>query len=184
MASKSTAAKGRRPGRIARPSYPVPQSKEEANRVLEEIGRLQETLARIAAAADVAITTAKTSAAEQAKPVDDDLKARCASLHAFCEANRPGLTGGLKIKTVRFGAGTCSWRNSPGKVTIKGVADVLARLKTLGRNYKKFIRVKEEIDRDAMLKDAKRANLVEGVTIKGGEIFAIKPTATKIEALL
>ena len=65
------------------------------------------------------------------------------------------------------------------KVTIKGVEAVLERL--IKARLKKFIRTKQEIDKEAMLKDVARAKKIEGVTISQDETLEIKPYETRKE---
>ena len=65
-------------------------------------------------------------------------------------------------------------------MTIKGVEAVIAAIKTLGLSS--FLRTKEEIDKEAMLREPDKARLVQGVSIGSeGETFAVEPFEAQIE---
>ncbi len=80
-----------------------------------------------------------------------------------------------KSKTVDLGVGTVRWRQRPPSVRITGkAADLLARLKAMG--FARFIRVKEEINKDALLGEPAIAAEIKGVSISSaGEDFVIEP---------
>lgn len=170
--------------RITIESVKLPASRAEVSTLIEEIALLQGSIADVEKRVSERVARIQKEGADDVAPLKRRLAERAREVHAFCVAHRDSLTGGGRIKTVRFPAGTCSWRMSGGKVSIKGAKDVLARLKTLGAAYRKFIRTKESIDKEAMLKDPQRAALVEGVAIEQGEIFAIKPVTTDIEEMV
>lgn len=100
-----------------------------------------------------------------------------AGLAAYAEANREELTGG-KGKTVKLAAGCIKWRKTPAKVEITGdAAEIIAALKR--RRLSRFIRVKEEIDRAAVLKEAAAIKTpIDGLNITdGGETLSIETGA-------
>ena len=63
---------------------------------------------------------------------------------------------------------------------VRGAEAVLERLRTLGLT--RFIRVKEEVNKDAMLADPDAARAVDGVTIVQAEEFAIEPHNVELAA--
>ena len=120
-----------------------------------------------------AIAKIKEDAQNCAAPLAEKSLLLTEGLRAWCEANRAVLTDGGKRKFAELGTGRIEWRLAPQKVTIKGVEDVLAAIKTLGLA---FVRTKEEIDKEAMLADPDKARLVPGVTIGSeGETFSVEP---------
>ena len=67
-----------------------------------------------------------------------------------------------------------SWRLRPPSIRIRSQEAVLEALRTLGLT--RFVRVKEEVNKDAMLAEADIAATVAGVTVvKGVEDFVITP---------
>ena len=110
----------------------------------------------------------------------DTIERLSKGLQTWCEAHRDELTKDGKAKTHRFAAGTVSWRARPPKVSIRGAAKVLEFL--VKQKLTRFIRVRREIDKEAMLKEPVVAAEVPGVRIgSGGEDFVIKPFETELE---
>ncbi|XP_040582904.1 mu-like prophage FluMu host-nuclease inhibitor protein gam [Lepeophtheirus salmonis] len=116
------------------------------------------------------------------KPTLNDLQARAKELQigiqAWCEAHRDDLTN--KSKTANLITGEISWRQRPPSISLRGIDTILENLRSLG--LARFIRTKDEINKDAMLNEADVAASVAGVTIKTGvEDFIIKPFEANIE---
>ena len=94
-------------------------------------------------------------------------------MQTWCEAHRAELTasGG---KTVNLITGEVSWRQRPPSIAVRGAEAVLESLRTLGLH--RFIRTKDEVNKEAMLNEPELAATVAGVSvIKGKEDFAITP---------
>jgi len=68
---------------------------------------------------------------------------------------------------------------TPPAVFLRNVKSIIANLKLLG--LEQFIRVKEEIDKKAMLKEPEVAKKIKGVSISQYEEFVVKPTELEIE---
>jgi phage host-nuclease inhibitor protein Gam len=159
---------------------PVPQTKDEAARWVREIGDNNREIARIEADMNDAIAQLREDAGEKATPLIERTKLLTEGLRTWCEANRAMLTDGMKRKWADLGAGKIEWRTSPPKVTIKGVEAVLTAIKTLG--LAQFLRTKEEIDKEAMLREPDKARLVPGVSIGSeGENFSVEPFEAVLE---
>jgi phage host-nuclease inhibitor protein Gam len=161
-------------------NLPVPQSDQEAEVAIARIGTLMRQIEGIEAAANDRIAAITAEAGASAAPVRAKLKAEIEGLKTYCEANRSRLTAVFTRKTAAFATGTVAWRARPAKVTLRDkVEEVIARIKTLG--LKQFIRTKEEIDKEAMLKVPKLAATIAGVSIgSAGEDFAVEPLAMEI----
>ena len=77
-------------------------------------------------------------------------------------------------KTVNLITGEVSWRQRPPSIAVRGAEAVLESLRTLGLH--RFIRTKDEVNKEAMLNEPELAATVAGVSvIKGKEDFAITP---------
>jgi phage host-nuclease inhibitor protein Gam len=115
---------------------------------------------------------------EKYQPGIDKVKATVESLQtgvqAWCEANRDALTNSGKVKTANLITGNVLWRQRPPSVGIRGVDAVLERLKKMG--LERFIRTKEEPNREAMLNEPNAVRTIPGITIVSGvEDFVIEP---------
>lgn len=157
----------------------VPQSLEDVNAAIAEIGQRQRDRKRIETEmqADLAATRATYEA--EAAPHADKIKELSQGVQTYCEAHRGELTREGKTKTAKLAAGEVSWRTRPPSVAIRGMAAVVDALKKL--KLTQFLRVKEEVDKDAVLKDPAVVDHVKGIAISQKEDFVIKPFATEIE---
>lgn len=152
----------------------VPQDREAAVWALGRIGTLRREIAARKAAADESIRKIGERVEEALAPLAAELKQHEEGLQAFCEVHRGQLTHGDKVKYHDFGTGRIAWRLRPPKVSVRGVEAVIEGCKRLGLT--RFLRVKEEINKDAMLADADTARQIAGVTISSeGEDFVIEP---------
>lgn len=160
-------------------NVPVPQTREEAASFIHDIGVRQREIARIEADMNDAIAKAKQDAEATATPLSEEVDRLTKGLHIWADANRQTLTGG-KRKFADLGTGKIEWRLTPAKVSIRNVEDVIARIKTLG--VLAFLRTKDEIDKEAMLREPDKARLIAGVSIGAeGERFYVEPFEAEIQ---
>ncbi|EIF0163143.1 host-nuclease inhibitor Gam family protein, partial [Salmonella enterica] len=103
-----------------------------------------------------------------------DIDTLSKGVQGWCEAHRDELTQNGRTKTASLITGKVEWRNRPPSVGIRGVETVLETLRRLG--LERFIRTKEEINKDAILSEPKAVEGVAGITVRSGvEDFAITP---------
>lgn len=161
-------------------NLPIPQDDSEARSVIREIGDLQRQIARIEHDLNDAIAALQEKHGALAEPLRDQIEAKTAGLKMFCEVNRERLTRCGKVKFYRFSTGEVSWRNRPARVTVRKVDDVIATIKRL-KLERQFLRVKEEVDKEAMLSARDLAATISGVTIgSDGEDFIVEPFETEL----
>lgn len=166
----ATQKKLKRPASVAL----APTDAAKADIMLARVGTLQREKQAIQAGLDAKVTEAKQIAEAQATPLDAEIAALTQGLQLWAEANREKLTDGFRTKTVKLAAGDLLWRSRPPSVRITRVEAVLATLKQ--RQLVQFIRTKEEVDKDAMLRAPALARNVPGVTIGSeGEEFVVQP---------
>ena len=144
--------------------YPVPQSRDDVNDAIAKIGLAQRERARIQADMNDAMA---------------QVKQRFEDVQTWCEAHRAELTKEGKVKFHGFAAGEVKWRMRPPRVAIRAVDNVLETLKRLGLS--RFIRVKEEPNKEAMLAEPEAVAGLAGVKIEQGEDFVIVPFETELE---
>ena len=96
-------------------------------------------------------------------------KSKFLTLFNFAQANRTSLID--KIKTAFWKNGTISWRFTPPKVESKlSDEEIIEALKKAG--LQKYIRVKEEVNRELMLQDKPT---LAGAAYTSTEEFVAKP---------
>ena len=155
------------------------QTQDEVALAIKQIGDLEREQVRLStqqadekAAIDEKYTTELTALKEQVKPLQK-------AVQAFCESRRLELTNGGKQKTAYFTTGEVQWRVKPPAVVAKGIDGILESLRNLG--LFRFIRTKEELNKEAMLAEPEVARSISGVTIREGvEEFVIKPNDEEV----
>ena len=159
--------------RTAAETARAPADRDEANTFLAEIGRLQREVAAEQGRLNASIADAKTAAEAAVKPLQARIEDLSRGLQLWAEANRALLTADGRTKTVKLPAGDVSWRHRPPRVTIRDAEKVLGLL--IG-NLRRFVRSKEEIDKEAILREPEAVASVSGITVGSvGEDFVIEP---------
>ena len=151
----------------------VPQNREQINVAIRELGVLQRELSRIAADMNDELAAVKESYELDAEPRRQRIDALTQGVQIWSEANRDTLTQGGKVKTVAFTTGEIQWRLRPPSVRITGAEAVLDVLRSLG--LKRFIREKEEVNKEAILNEPEAVAHVAGISISQGEDFVVTP---------
>ena len=157
----------------------VPKSLDEAAQFLAQIGQEQRATDKIRSGLNTKVDELKAKAMVDDEPHQEKISQLVEGLFAYAEAHRDELTDGGKRKTVEVPTGIFGWRMTPPAVLLRGVESILESLKSLG--LKRFIRIKEEIDKEAMLKEPDVAKTVKGVSISQHEDFIAKPAELEIE---
>lgn len=162
-------------------NVPVPQDDSEAREALREIGDLNRDVLRLEAEMNDKIAKLQEEYGARVAPLNEQATAKIEGLRMFAEANRDRLTRGGKVKSFKFATGEIAWRLRPAKVTIRGKESVIDAIKA-ARLGKKFLRIKEDINKEAMLDDRQTAAAIAGVTIgSDGEDFIVEPFETELK---
>lgn len=160
-------------------AFDVPQSQQEANDAIVEIGVRQRDRDRIETAMNSDLAAVRKKYEDQAHPHAERIKELLSGVQTYCEAHRDELTKGGKTKTAKLAAGEVSWRMRPPSVVVRGMAAVVDALKRL--NLSRFIRTKEELDKEAVLADPDGVSAIKGISIAQHEDFIVKPFSTDLE---
>ncbi|MCE5335236.1 MAG: host-nuclease inhibitor Gam family protein [Desulfobacteraceae bacterium] len=157
----------------------VPQTREQVTAAIAEIGEHQRERDRIQADMNDELAAVKERHEKQAEPHNEAIVALSRGVRTWCEANRESLTGGGKTKTASLPSGEVKWRMRPPKVVVRAVDSVLQALKQLG--FSRFVRTKEEINKEAILLEPAAVAGIKGISVTQGEDFIIMPFETKLE---
>lgn len=162
-------------------NLPVPQTKDDAAEAVKQIGVTGRQIARMEADLNDQIADLKKLAEEAAAPLRERKDAMTEGLKLWAEANRERLTDGGRVKFADLGTGKISWRFRPPSVRLTKIEAILDHLKKLG--LQRFIRVKEEPNKEAMLAEPEVARTVNGVSIgTEGEDFIVEPFEVELAA--
>lgn len=159
--------------------YEVPQTREDVTNAIATIGAHQRERDRIQASMNDELARVRERFEAEAKPHADTISAMTKGVHLWCEAHRDELTRAGKVKTHTFASGEVKWRLRPPAVVVRGAEAVLDALKSLGLS--RFVRVKEEINKDAVLADPEAVAGVKGISVRQVEDFVVQPWDTDLE---
>lgn len=167
--------------RAKKPALQLPQTIEEVDESVAEIGQLQRTIQAIESEMNDKIDIIKAEYGQKADANRRKIGDLLDSVESYAAVNRNELTDDGRSKTVKLRSGLLSWRNTPPAVSISKVEEVKDRLKTLGLDQ--FLRTKQEIDRQAILADKEVALAVEGIRITQREEFVVTPNESQAEVI-
>lgn len=156
----------------------IPQSRVEMVEYVGQIGEHQRELQRIQATMNDELAEIKARYEAQAETHTRRIDQLTEGVRAWCDVNRSVLTDNDKRKTVVLPTSEVSWRTRPPSVRISGVEDVLDTLRR--ERLVSFIRVKEEINKDAILASPDAVTHIKGIKITQGEDFSIEPYAAEL----
>lgn len=151
----------------------------EVDAAIAQIGAAQRARDELQTAMNAELAAIKERYEAQAAPHGAVIAELGEAVRIWCEAHRTALTRDGRSKTARFGAGEVSWRLRPPRVSVRAEGIVIEALKRLG--LERFVRTKEEVDKQAILAEPGAVQDIKGLTISQGEDFVIKPFATEIE---
>lgn len=156
----------------------VPQTRDQAAQAIAEIGALNRDLARITADMNDALAGIKDRYEQDAEPKRLRIAALTEGVQTWAEANRDSLTQGGKVKTAALTSGEILWRLRPASVRVTGADAVLDLLRRMGLG--RFIRSKDEVNKEAILNEPEAVAAVPGIAIVQGEDFVVVPFETEL----
>jgi len=161
---------------------PVPKSKEQASDAISEIGRLQRERQRLEAAMNDELALVKERYEAEAGPHNSRIQLLTKGLQIWCEVRRDELTQDGRTKTVALPAGEVRWRTTPPRVNARALETVLATLRRVG--LRRFIRTKEELNKEAILLEPEAVRDVKGISISQREEFVVVPFESQLEEVI
>ncbi len=157
----------------------VPQTREEVVKCIALIGAHQRERDRVQGAMNDELSAVRERHEANAKPHADAIAQLTRGVQLYCEAHRLELTRDGKKKTHTFASGEVKWRMRPPSVVVRGVETVIDALKQL--KLQRFVRLKEEVNKDAVLADREAVAGVKGISIRQIEDFIVEPWDTELE---
>ena len=160
----------------------VPQSKNDCAESIRLLGDLQREFDRQRGEMNDHIAAVTQAHQPALADLTDRMLALQGGIQAWCEAHRVDLCGEAdKLgKTANLVTGEVSWRVRPPSVSIRGADTVLETLLRMGLG--RFVRVKNEPNKEAMLNEPDAVRGVAGITINSGiEDFTITPFEVSAE---
>ena len=164
---------------VKRTAVIVPESVEEMAEFVRQIGDNQRVLDRIQTRMNNQIEKIKAQAMKDSLRYQKLIDHLFERIFIFAQSHRDELTEKGKKKTVSLPSGDILWRMTPPAVSLRNVKQIIELCKS--HEFRRFIRKKEEVNREAMLREPEKAKKIKGVTISQKEEFVVKPSETTIE---
>lgn len=161
--------------RIKKSLANVPASLQEATSFLISIGQKQREINRVKRDAKQKVEAINTEAKKSIEELTRERDMFFTALFAFASPRKKELT--KVTRSQKTSAGTFGWRFTTPYVDIaegKSDQDIIVALKKAGLND--YIRVIEEVDREAMLRDRPE---LKGVSYSQRDEFFAKPKLPK-----
>lgn len=148
---------------------PIPDW-QHVDAIVRRIGDLQLEIVGCEQKAKDKIDKAKAELAESVKPIQDKIQLHTHSIEAFAVNNRKDF-GKSQSKKLNFGL--LGWRKSTSISVKKTTLELVQKI--FGRNHKKYIHVKETVNKEALkqLTDEQLASIAAQRKIK--EAFFVEP---------
>ena len=160
-------------------TVPVPQSRIDCAADIKKLGDAQREFERRRAAMNDEIAQITQRYQPHLELLDAQCQALAKGIQTWCEANRATLCEGGG-KTANLVTGEVSWRQRPPSVRINGADSVMETLRRMG--LERFVRSKDEINKDAILNEVDAVRGIAGISIVTGiEDFSIAPFAVDVE---
>lgn len=138
---------------------------DDVDQALKQIGEIDRELGLLESVHNEAVDALKAKAKQNAEPLQTRRANLELAMKEFVEANRAEFA---KTKTKMLTFGSVGFRLS-SKVLVKRVADTLQALKDLGLHG--CIRLKEELDKEAMKNLAEETLVNVGASLKTENTF-------------
>ena len=156
----------------------VPQNKTDCAAYIKNLGDVQRDFERSRAEMNDAIANITKSFQPVLEAQQTRITALQTGVQTWCEANRATLCEG-QSKTANLVTGEVSWRQRPPSVSIRGADTVIETLQRM--HLERFVRTKEEVNKEAMLNEPDAVRGIAGINIVSGvEDFSITPFAVEV----
>jgi len=157
----------------------VCQSKEMVMESIRNLGDAQRELTRLETEINDQIAAITAAHKGEIEALKTRIETLVSGIQPWCEAHRSELLkdGGKEANLV---TGLVRWRQRPPSVSIRGMPKVLEMLRVMGLS--RFIRSKDEPNKEAMLADPNAVAGIPGISIVTGvEDFVIEPFEVEVQ---
>lgn len=176
--------------KLSTPSRPAPQSREECAAAISTYGLIQAQRQGLLDEMNAKTRAITQQYEQQLADLDAELKQRHLAIQTWCEPHRADLADSNGVKYIEFTTGRVEWRKDQDKITTSrdpgNIAQAIHVLRERGLD--RFVRVIEEINKEAMLAEKQPgpesdkpglAILIHGIPglnlVIGKEAFHVKP---------
>jgi phage host-nuclease inhibitor protein Gam len=152
----------------------VPHTKGECAGLIAQLGEVSREAQRLTGEMNDQISAVTQGYQPRLERLQGQIEALQKGVQTWCEANRAELTRDGRVKSANLVTGEVQWRQRPPSCRVTGAEAVIEALKRLGLG--RFVRSKDEINKEAILNEPEAVAGVAGIAIQTGvEDFVIVP---------
>lgn len=163
-------------------AYPPPASKEDADRLLGEIGAAARAIERLIGEEEEERAAAAAHYAAQRAPHEEALKVKFAALARWALDNRATVFPADK-KSLELPQGLIGFRSTPIKVEIADDMERAVIKALLRRHLRHMVRTKVEPNLQAIKEERERVEGIPGIAFVSGENFYAEPLEVDVDAV-
>ena len=160
------------PPRKTVPLVAIPATREEAEQLAATLGERMRRIARAKADAEDAIARRKLALKAETAEDEAAIRTEIVALATWFRSHAATLLTGER-KSIALAAGTLGTRTGNPAVKIEDEAELIARLRAMGRDH--LVVVEESIARDALLRERADLDGLPGLAIVQEERFFFRP---------
>jgi phage host-nuclease inhibitor protein Gam len=165
----------------------VPNNLDEAVKAVVRIRELESQIEAIEAKSNAEIRKLEEQIAKKRQKADEDVKdlreesgRLSEAVFIFAQGHKMELTDNLSKKTVELSSGDkLRWYLTAPSVKVEDEKQAIWELKR--KDLQKFIRTKEEINKESILAEPDEVKDLEYVSVSQDEIFSIVLSMQKVE---
>jgi len=164
--------------------FPAVASLRQAAASERRISNLLRRRQKIRLRADAQKAEIDRKLAQGLAPLEREIYERAARIEEFASHRRQKLTENGKTKTVLLpDAGEFHWVFNPPALIVANLKEAIGSIRSKGLGVKRFLRVRYELNKEALLEAPDTARKVDGASIVQEERFVIAPahTGEKVE---
>lgn len=145
---------------------------------IHDLGAAQRELTVLEKERDDELASVRNSYADRIEALAQRIASLGDAIYHQAQPARDALCPG-DTKQAELPAGCVGWRKDPPKVNVRGMDAVIEALR--GAGLTRFLRLKEEINKDAILVEPEAISGIKGLTVSRSERFWVQPHDTKSE---
>ncbi|MBD3282533.1 MAG: hypothetical protein GF387_02915 [Candidatus Portnoybacteria bacterium] len=154
----------------------IPQSSQETNRLIQEIGEFQVKIENAKKEEAEKIKRIKNKTKRRTAPTQKAIKRRFVGLYIFYTTHKYELPHPIDRKIIKLLAGEMGIFKTPPKVNLRNKKKIIREIEKNGPKY--FLKQITDIDKEVMIKNKEKASRVPGVTITRTDKFRVTPKET------
>ena len=167
-----------------KPKIQVPENAALTDDLIKEIAELKKKANKIIEAANVRIKAVRDRANREVDVLEDEIREFALVIFEYYRKNKKELTGDGRLRIVKLCEGCFREYFAPRSVRIIGEEQDAIR-ELIKRGLRKFIRIKKEVDKEAIQRHPGKVEGMKYIKIsKRKKKFSVTPNETSLSVVV